>query len=308
MNEVKTKRIKRVFSNPSDVLHLWANQSQTDARSKTAYFNGVSCYSYGSHYELGRLVQYKGQTVALVNARGYSHTTSKHISFAWGAVSHMLRIKHDGTAWDVRAALVQTQGKLVDELMGLFSQRSFWSLYNPFEENDYGMEGSIREFNKLCLQLGHAELTLDTTNEFKALVKAHISKCVARQAELKNIKASPEYHAKMQAKALAKNAADIQRWRLGGIATNGVRSIRPMLLRIQGDNVNTSSGATVPLSEALRLLRTVESGIAKDGDSVGSYTFNRSNSDGTVTIGCHTIAIDEAKAVLGQVKTLKLVG
>ncbi len=87
------KRIKRVFSNGDQVIHLWANQSQDTARSRNVFFQGVRLYSYGYHYELGRLVKYRGKQVAIINDTGYSVTTSKHIRRAWGAVAGQLRVK-----------------------------------------------------------------------------------------------------------------------------------------------------------------------------------------------------------------------
>jgi hypothetical protein len=313
MTEItKPKRIKRVFSKASEVLHLWANQSQSDARQggrSRCYFEGTSCYSYGSHYELGRLVKYKGHTVALINAKGYSNTTRLHISYAWHAVSHILRIKHDGSTWNVREVLVQTQEKLIDELMGYFNQLAFWNEFDPFAK--YGME-SFNEFNALCDKLGHKELRLEITEDFKQLVRAHIAKRVARQAELKSIRSTPEYQAKLEQARLKKNKNEITKWRLGGMPTNAVRTLRPMILRISGDKVQTSGGASVPLDEALTLLRRITAKLAKPGDKVGHFTLDKVNmdeyTDGIVTIGCHTISLAEAKAVLGSVSTLKLVG
>lgn len=78
----RSKRIKTVFSSSAQVYHLWANQSQPSARQggsiTRAYFNGVSAYSYGSHYEVGRIINYRGVTLGIVNSTKSSHTTAKH--------------------------------------------------------------------------------------------------------------------------------------------------------------------------------------------------------------------------------------
>src|SRR5579863_1349380 len=110
------KRIKRVFSNADQVIHLWANQTQTDARCRNCFFEGEQVYSYGRHYELGRFVNYRGVRVAMINARGYSVTTSGHINSAYAATSHMAHLRTTGDLSDVRGALVERQGELLEML------------------------------------------------------------------------------------------------------------------------------------------------------------------------------------------------
>ena len=72
------KRIKKVFSSSDQVIHLWANQSQTEARSRNVFFKGTSIWSYGFHYELGRLIQFKGKTFDFqyfeISARAFTST------------------------------------------------------------------------------------------------------------------------------------------------------------------------------------------------------------------------------------------
>lgn len=83
------------------------------------------------------------------------------------------------------------------------------------------------------------------------------------------------------------------------------------LLRIQGDRVQTSRGAVVPLINARILLRMIEAGKDVIGERVGHFTVNNvenarlyeGNSipkeDKVITIGCHRILLSEARQVLG---------
>jgi hypothetical protein len=285
-----SKRIKRVFSSADQVIHLWANQTQSDARCANVFFEGKSVYSYGRHYELGRLVQFNGVTVALVNNTGYSVTTSKHISAAYHAVAHLPRImtKAGDGFWDIKKSLIETQGNLVESLMGLFSQRCFWSGFR-FDK----VVEQIAEFNQTATALGFKKLCIDVTDDFKALVNEHVKLAEARQLEL----TSPEAIAKREAKALKRAANAVQTWRNGGALTKELRNLRPMLLRINGDEVQTTGGASVPLTHALRLLRMIEHGTAKAGEPVGSFKLDEIQGE-TIKIGCHTIALDEARTVL----------
>lgn len=45
--------------NNSMVAHLWANEKQESAHGSNFYFEGESIYSYGRHFEVGRIVRNK---------------------------------------------------------------------------------------------------------------------------------------------------------------------------------------------------------------------------------------------------------
>lgn len=65
--------------NNSMVAHLWANEKQESANGSNFYFEGESIYSYGRHFEVGRIVRNKrGEKAYLINDIYYSSSTSKH--------------------------------------------------------------------------------------------------------------------------------------------------------------------------------------------------------------------------------------
>lgn len=41
------------------VAHLWANEKKESARGSNFFFEGESIYSYGYHFEVGRIVRNK---------------------------------------------------------------------------------------------------------------------------------------------------------------------------------------------------------------------------------------------------------
>jgi hypothetical protein len=301
--EVKPKRVKKVFSSSSQVYHLWANQSQDEARQggnrTRAFFEGASAYSYGTHYEVGRIVKYKGIKVGVINNSGYSVTTGKHINEAWGALENLMpRVKSKNL--NVRDGLVETQGEYVDRLMGLFSRRTFWN--DSLGEDDYILYG-LGEFNQTCRKLGHSELVLDIPAEFIELVNEHIKKRRAIQ-KVKDAEADIK-RAEKQRLIEIENAKDIQAWIAGhGEFKYFMRNMRPMLLRVKENVVETSGGAEVPLKDALRFMNRLIKGEVKAGESVGEFTFD-SLEDGMIKIGCHTIDLNEAKrALLPQASAL----
>lgn len=65
--------------NNSMVAHLWAHEQEESANGSNFYFEGESIYSYGRHFEIGRIVRNKrGEKAYLINDTYYSSTTSKH--------------------------------------------------------------------------------------------------------------------------------------------------------------------------------------------------------------------------------------
>ena len=78
--------MKKVFSNTSDCLHAFAQQTQNEGRASSVSFNLNKVYSYNQC--IGNI---QGQNIFLINYN-YSPTTGKHNSWLWQAVSHYNRI------------------------------------------------------------------------------------------------------------------------------------------------------------------------------------------------------------------------
>lgn len=73
--------MKTVFNNSSDVIHLFVQRSQDNARCSNVFFDRNKIYSYGYHYLLGEFISNKkGEEAIMINNLGYSSTTAKHIS------------------------------------------------------------------------------------------------------------------------------------------------------------------------------------------------------------------------------------
>ena len=82
--------MRKVVS-PQDVAHLFATQSQSEARTQSGslYFYNDKIYSYGSHFCIARFVDSK---TLLFTERRYSKSTSKHINYVRHATSHIDKI------------------------------------------------------------------------------------------------------------------------------------------------------------------------------------------------------------------------
>lgn len=304
------KRIKKVFGSSDQVLHLWANQSQSEARSSNVFFEGDTVYSYGYHYKLGQIVKYKGKTVALINTDGYSVTTSKHISQAMSATRHLLRVSVSKD-FDIEKAIKLQKANIESELQSHFKRLKFSKHDTGWNYEFCSERNSIAKHNALCESLKLSKYKVKVTPKYIRDYNAHIQARLKRDAELNTPEAIAKREAKREAaaqrkyeKELEKAANEIPTWRAGGPITNAVRNLDPQLIRVKGDYVETSRGASVPLSEAKELLSKIVRATAKTGDKVGSFNLDRVNGN-VVTIGCHNIDLNEAKAVLNPLRIVK---
>ena len=103
--------------------------------------------------------------------------------------------------------------------------------------------------------------------------------------------------AQLDASRLAANAEKIEAWKTGA-SVNLPHGLPVMCRVIEGDTVQTSMGARVPLDQALRLAglakacREKGAGMDLRGVTVGQYQGTRIDAHGALTVGCHHIPWD----------------
>ncbi len=81
-------RLRRVMD-AAMVAHVWAQQSQDDARTPRGnfYFDGPTIFSYGSHFPCAMFTEdLHGNKCVLVTERTHSNTTAKHMRHVRDAV------------------------------------------------------------------------------------------------------------------------------------------------------------------------------------------------------------------------------
>lgn len=321
----KPKRIKKVFSNHSEVLHRWANQTQNEARCSNVFFDGPTCYSYGRHYPLGLITEYRGVKMAVINGRGYSNTTDKHINSAYHACNGLMPVvrgeSSDFSAKGIFNALLSEQQKLIEGIMATFNMVSARSWAIDRFDKDSWITNNLKAFNKKAIDLKEPQLVIDLCKDgFIEYLKEHLKLVKDKTDAREALKNSPEVLAKKEADRLAREAKTVEKGRADILAwrsfekpslTNEAHTVlgRGAILRVKDNTVFTSNGASVPLTHAVRLLDLIENKKAKDGERIGEYRFN-SAKGGEIVIGCNRIALSEARAVVGPYmasKNLKLV-
>lgn len=92
--------MRRVYSNYSEVCHLWAHHSQDYAESGNVHFRGAYLYSY--HTCIGERFEINGNVVFVCNDYAFSKSTGRHQSAMCSAIPdkdpnvHVFHVNYNG--------------------------------------------------------------------------------------------------------------------------------------------------------------------------------------------------------------------
>ena len=116
------------------------------------------------------------------------------------------------------------------------------------------------------------------------------------------------------AKEDATRAERIEAWRKGGAALfpRDLNTLSHALLRVRGDVLETSHGASVPLCDAKRIFSFITRGLAiapnMPGEKsyraklpIGRYSLDEVFANGDFRAGCHTIKYEEAARLAAEI-------
>jgi hypothetical protein len=295
------KRRKEVF--PTDEIpHLWfhAYKTQEHARNSAGnlYFRGSSIFSYGSHFEIARHVETKRGNAVLLNTDSRSVTTTRHQSAVRQAIPDSATVFHVchtdiGYRADYHALNVKDYDSRIDSaLLKAIRARSSWA-----KESNHGEAVRLRtERNSYAIFFG---LRVKPLAPIPALDSKKIE--VIKTKERERIRVESEKTKQEKAERLARAAEAIENWRNGLGDSYGLPYDAPTMLRIAGDEVQTSKGVRVPVSHAKRALILVRAVVGRgetwetNGHTchVGVYKIERIEANGTAKAGCHVIPRDE---------------
>lgn len=254
--------MKTVFTG-SETAHVWAQQTQQSGKNNggSFYFEGKSIYSYGSHFEIARFID---DDHVLITSRGYSVTTSKHISWVRGAVSHKtVFIVPSFSNHKENVAYFIEQLK---ELSLKQKKARVWNYTDDIQKTKNNLEEYAKHFKVRLLKAQ------------REILEAGIEEVVG-----KLLIAEKKESAK-QKRLLSKRWSE---WTGDKISYTK----NEIYLRIVGDTVETSAGARVPVREGRILLDRIQKGKDVKGFKIGYYTVISLN--GTLKIGCHQISRKE---------------
>lgn len=323
--------MKKVFSNAEQTIHVWAQQSQPEGRSKNCYFEGATVYSYGSHYPLGLFVTNKaGATAVLINESGYSSTTAKHIGAARYAVNHHTRfgIYDNDTMKELVSAVRYSSDKykaIRNSLSGAIQGR-IKNYYDGLRIDTKKRRVATLEKTKngLLARCQHYITVLEwfglkpTKGALQAMqIVAGAAPDQIKEIAIKAKQIEDRKRAVAEKKHLAARAKQraeaVQLFLAGenlynGNLRNDLYEHDTILLRVKGDVIQTSRGAEFPIKHALKALPIIRNMKAEgkewhtNGHTIhlGNFHIDTIRPDGTVIAGCHTVPYAEIERVAAQ--------
>jgi hypothetical protein len=269
--------MKKVFSDQSQVAHLWANKVQDEATNsgRSFFFRGSTIYSYGSHFPIAKHVQDEaGNNYILFTERGYSNTTSKHISITRGACRN-------------------------SEIVFCYSpdsshQENFKYWFNEIEA----------EINKLAkarkpeLYLNNIDYVATKVKRYSQFTGATIPENLIEAMKItdKNqfagyqesrIEQAKQAQKKAELDLKKRHAEDLEKWlnfethRL--YLNDGSDYLR---VNPENDRIETTQAVHIPNEIARRLWVSIKENTLKVGDKILHYNIDKA--DKIVKIGCHT--------------------
>lgn len=288
--------MKTVFTN-DEIPHLWAHKVQPHARGTGSIsFRDETGYSYAM--PICRHAKAKdGTPCILFTTDGYSVTTSKHKSMFYRAipsgipvylVSYVMADSKEGHAANVKemdASIVRAHANLIKTRKGTLKARHLgYELARQVENrNKYAVAFKVR-VKPLSTEQAEALAQKFAKDAEKA---RKLSEKRAKERET----AERVEHAEKVAQWLAHEIDYIPRYSWD----------RSALLRVNGDEMETSQGARVPLTHARRAVARVVK-VRASGQSwhrngstlpVGHYHIDSISETGDVVAGCHRIAWEE---------------
>jgi hypothetical protein len=307
------KWVKRVVSS-GQVPHLWFHKAQYSARNSnhSFYFEGDTIFSWGSHFPIATHVTRGKKNAVLFTEKNYSVSTSGHKSATRSAIPEGTTVfhvedvfTHGSYASNAHAVNLKSYVERVERHLAKCA-RARGSYAKQWEhERAASLRQEAREYATFF------KLSLPKIAPIPALDSDGLARIKSSEAQKSAEKAAREKARKAE---LAQQEAEaLAKWRAHEIQTCSFYN-SPIALRLTKDKseLETSRGARIPVSHALRGLRFVRE-VVKRGEAfqtnghkfpLGVYQIDRIETDGTVKAGCHVITLAEIERIAPEIEAL----
>lgn len=271
--------MKKVFSNTSEVIHVFAQQTQSEGRNSRSsiYFKENKIYSYGSHYLLGEFIN--SQTI-IINDFGYSVTTSKHINELIQATSHK-------TQFFTSSICINSVKNQINFNLKKLSRANKPEIYIS---NITKLESGLVKWVEFCKlnKIKHKYRVNKSDCNYKKIVKIANSLLTLETIEKIKLKGKKDAikQKKAEAKKLKSYLKDFNTYKISRFNCGDFDYLR---LSECGEYVETSQSIRIEKNEAKMLYMAIKRKIDIKGYKIGYYKVNSIN--GTLKVGCHNIDI-----------------
>ena len=277
--------MRKVFSSADDVIHVFAQRSQSEGRSSNVFFSRDKIYSYGYHYLLGEFID---ENTIIINDGRCSSTTAKHISsLRYGTRQYK---QFFTTETDLNLVWYEVLG-LKEKLIKARKPENYinrilylWTKMNEFIE--YRKHKMVKKEDKY--------------KEIKKLVDAINKDSSGLKQKLVVAKKKAEDAKKKKDAAIIKeslkkfNSYEIDYFRVGDEDF--------LRLSQDGNQVETSQNVKIEVSDAKKLYLAIKAGVDIKGYRISNYIVKSIN--GHLVIGCHNINMNSVRQVGDKILTL----
>jgi hypothetical protein len=283
--------MKTVFTDVRDIAHIWAHQTQEEAKnpSRNFFFTGKTIYSYGNHFPIAKYID---SETLLITYRGYSNTTSKHISVVRSAIPYGRKViycycpnnSHEDN-------LKKYASQIEEELKGITNARKPEKYINAASRYVSYAESYIGFFNLKTPEILQRLFDLTNKDEYVKYILDKKSIIEKEEKKKRNV-------------LLRKFKDDVLKWR--SFETNKLygRHTERDFLRVDFNKmiVQTSQGIDIPIDVALRFNKSIENCLTNgvcDNLKILSYDVKEVTKD-YIIIGCHKIDHKERIELIKQ--------
>jgi hypothetical protein len=274
--------MKKVFNSKSDIAHIWANQSQSEARLSGAnnfYFYRDTIYSYGRHFPIAKhVVNDKGERAVLFTLRSYSNTTAKHILTVSAACRNLNRVYCYHPEYTHNDNFDYWERQIVATAQNLKRAKKP-EIYLSQISHSFQQAKKYAEF---------WGIEIPESLQIAASIQ---NKAQFAEFEAKREQYEMEQKAKQEREAKKAHTKSLTNWRNG--ETSRLYSHNGQdYLRLNDGHVETSQSVKIPIGEAKKMYQSLNGGkVGEIRTNTGTYQFNF---DGKILrAGCHTIAKKE---------------
>ena len=279
------------------VAHVWAqgNECQGESNNGQFFFEGGNIYSYGKHF---LIAMRDNNGIVLFTEQTYSVTTQRHISLTWQAMSQKQREECVHIPeFNTYAHVAQRgkNGKFKD--VGLNHKKN-WQWFKDELQKCLEQAATARKNSKWrMIEAMQVKAKMEKYKKYFGL-RYKVPELEHNREELKKALAKRKQAEKRRLDK--ENKAKIKEFRAGKrVHIRGDFA----LLRITGDNIETSQGATFPIEHAKAAFRVIK--VARkmqvaytyktDGPCyrLGHFKIDAIDSKGNVKAGCHKVKYDE---------------
>lgn len=280
--------MKTVYNSNSDLIHLFAQRTQNEARTRSGnvFFEGNTLYSYGTHFFLA---EFLSEDTVLINDTSYSNSTSKHQAITRSALRQYNQIYL--STWDKNKVLSELQyleSKIkkarkpeiyLNEALRLINSYNESQKVHPFQSyfsdsDSEKLSGLIEFFEGLTLN-----------DEFIAKIKERQKK--ERQRKEKYFKqftkAFFSYKPYLKLKTLSNSRFDLIR------------------LSECGKYIETSQQVKVDKLEAFSLYSQLIKGENIHGKYIDGFSIDCVSPE-MVKIGCHNLRLKDIKKAFQSIQ------